>query len=123
MIAHKLLMCTMEKIKFNVCSLLVPISFLSHYTIFAVPTVKKENDPQGAPFTPVIPLNLLISSAVTSELVDETTDPVPFIVGSYKSNKLPKHITFDGKAMKKSFKPKTHYSIVVAAFSSTKVLL
>ena len=97
------------------------IVFISHYKVFAVPMVKGSDQPVSAPYTPTVPISELFSSAVTSELVSETSDAIPFIVGSYKPNKLPKHITFDGKMMKKSFKLKMYYSIVVAAFSQTKV--
>ena len=89
----------------------------SHYKVFAVPVFKADTEPVSAPYTPKLPLKHLLSSAVSSEAVSQDPDPRPFIVGSYKKNKFPVKLKFDGGWMKSAFKPKTHYSIVVAAFT------
>ena len=89
----------------------------SHYKVFAVPVFKADSEPLSAPYTPKFPLKHLLSGAVGSEAVSQAPDPRPFIVGAYKRRKLPKILKFDGNWMKSAFKPKTHYSIVVAAFT------
>ena len=89
----------------------------SHYKVFAVPVFKADTDAMSAPYTPKHPLKHLLSSAVSSEAVSQAPDARPFIVGSYKKSKLPPTLKFDGGWVKSAFKPKTHYSIVVAAFT------
>ena len=89
----------------------------SHYKVFAVPVFKADTDAVSAPYTPKLPLKHLLSNAVSSEAVSQASHPRPFIVGSYKKNKFPATLKFDGSWMKSAFKPKTHYSIAVAAFT------
>lgn len=85
--------------------------------MFALPVFKADSEPMSAPYTPKSPLKHLLSSAVSPEAVSQSLDPHPFIVGSYKRSKFPTTLKFDGGWMKTAFKPKTHYSIVVAAFT------
>ena len=82
-----------------------------------MPVFKAENEPMSAPYTPKLPLKHLISHAVGTEAVSKHTDPVTFLVGSYKRSEFPKTLKFDGSWMKSGFKQKTHYSITVAAFT------
>lgn len=91
--------------------------FDSHYRVFAVPVFKAENEPISAPYTPKMPLKRLLNVAVGTEAVSQTSNPVPFVVGSYKGSNFPTSLKLDGSWMKSAFKPKTHYSIVVAAFT------
>lgn len=93
----------------------------SHYKVFAVPVFKAENEPISAPYTPKSPLKHLLSGAVGTDAVSQTSDPMPFVIGSYKRSDFPTSLKFDGSWMKSAFKPKTHYSIAVAAF--TKVCI
>lgn len=93
----------------------------SHYKVFAVPVKKDEKEPESLPYSPTVPLDQLPSHAVSSHLVSEVSDPIPFIIGQYSAHTLPEKLTFDGTWMRKAFKPETYYSIVVAAFTKTSV--
>ena len=93
----------------------------SHYKVFAVPVKKDEKEPESVPYSPTVPLDQLPSHAVSSHLVSEVSDPIPFIIGQYSAHTLPEKLTFDGTWMRKAFKPETYYSIVVAAFTKTSV--
>ena len=89
--------------------------------MYAVPVFKEENEPISAPYTPKLPLKHLISGAVGKEAVSQSEDPVPFMVGSYKPSDFPSSLKFDGGWLKSAFRPKTHYSIVAAAFTKVGV--
>ena len=86
-----------------------------------MPVYKGPNQPRSMPYTPKYPTNQLLSLAVSAHLVSKVADPIPFIAGRFDANNLPEKMTFDGHWMKTAFKPKTHYSIVVAAFAKTEV--
>jgi len=92
---------------------------ISHYKVFAVPVQKEEGQPEDVPYTPTVPLEQLPSHAISSHLVSEVSDPIPFVIGQYGADSLPKRLTFDGHWMRRAFKPETHYSIAVAAFTKT----
>ena len=92
-------------------------STFSHYKVFAVPVFKADTEPVSAPYMPKTSLKHLLSDTVSFEAVPQTSEARPFIVGSYVEGKLPATLKFDGHWMKSSFKSKTHYSIVVAAFT------
>jgi len=89
--------------------------------VFAVPVQKEEGQPEDVPYTPTVPLEQLPSHAISSHLVSEVSDPIPFVIGQYGADSLPKRLTFDGHWMRRAFKPETHYSIAVAAFTKTAV--
>lgn len=86
-----------------------------------MPVKKDEKEPESVPYSPTVPLDQLPSHAVSSHLVSEVSDPIPFIIGQYSAHTLPEKLTFDGTWMRKAFKPETYYSIVVAAFTKTSV--
>lgn len=101
----------------------VTLTLCSHYKVFAVPVFKEENEPLSAPYTPKLSLKYLIAGAVGSEAVAQSMDPVTFTVGSYKTSDFPMTLKFDGGWMKSAFKPKTHYSFTVAAFTKVRINL
>ena len=82
-----------------------------------MPVFKADSEPMSAPYSPKLPLKHLVSHALGTEAVSKRKDPVTFLVGSYKRSEFPKTLKFDGGWMKSAFKPKTHYSIAVAAFT------
>lgn len=85
--------------------------------MYAVPVFKEVNEAISAPYTPKLPLKRLISSAIGAEAVAQSEDPLPFVVGSYTAKDFPTSLKFAGDWMKSAFKPKTHYSITIAAFT------
>ena len=85
--------------------------------MYAVPVFKADSEPMSAPYSPKLPLRHLVSHTLGTEAVSKRKDPVTFLVGSYKRSEFPKSLKFDGGWMKSAFKPKTHYSITVAAFT------
>lgn len=74
------------------------------------------------PFIPIIPLDKLLSKAVTAHLASTVTDRLPFVLGMFDSYNLPKKLTFDGRANYLEFKPDTYYAFVTAAFTYAKVI-
>ena len=73
------------------------------------------------PYIPLIPVNKLMTKAVSAHLATTVSDRLPFIVGRYEAHRLPQKLVFDGSLESLDFKPDTHYGFVVAAFGETKV--
>ena len=74
------------------------------------------------PYTSKVPINQLLSHSVSPHLVAKVADPIPFVIGKYEAHSLPETLDFDEQWLRKAFKPKTHYSVVVAAFTKIKVV-
>ena len=91
--------------------------------MFAVPVHKSKDQSRSMPYEPQVPINQLLSHSVSPHLVAKVADPIPFVIGKYEANSLPETLDFDEQWLRKAFKPKTHYSVVVAAFTKTEVCL
>ena len=86
--------------------------------------MKKEADPQSPAahhFVLTVPTSKLLTQAVLPQLLTKESDPAPFLVGTYTFKELPRNIVFNGKEMRLSFKPSTHYSFVTAVFTKSEV--
>lgn len=100
---------------------LLHILFCSHYLLIAVPVSKSQSDPLTAPYQPIVPLkNLLFKALSSKKMVTTISQPLPFIVASFEPTALPVNYKF-GYEWRSVFKQKTHYSVVLAAFTKGKV--
>ena len=88
-----------------------------------MPVFKANSESMSAPYTPKSSLQRLLSNAVSFEAASQNPDARPFIVGSYKNSNFLATLKFDGHWMKSAFKPNTHYSIAVAAFTKVGVYI
>jgi hypothetical protein len=87
----------------------------------AVPVSKSENDPLTAPYQPIVSLkNLLFKALASKKLVTTIAQPLPFIVAAFEPRALPVNYNF-GYEWRSVFKQKTHYSVVLAAFTKGEV--
>lgn len=96
------------------------ILLCSHYLLIAVPVTKSKSDPVTAPYQPIVPLKNLLFKALSSKTVTSISQPLPFIVTSFERKDLPVNYNF-GYDWRSVFKQKTHYSVVLAAFTKGKV--
>ena len=89
--------------------------------MFAVPVFKDKEQSRSMPYTPKVPISQLLSHSVSPHMVSKVADPIPFVIGKYEAPSLPETLDFDEQWLRKAFKPKTHYSVVVAAFTKIEV--
>ena len=88
--------------------------------MFAVPVEQTVNQQAATmPFTANVNIKSLISTAVSSELVSQVTEAIPFLIGTYTT--LPEHLIVDDIWLADAFKPLSHYAVVVAAFTKAMV--
>lgn len=109
----------------TVCGILLSFDTFvcSHYLLLAVPVSKSESDPLTAPYQPIVPLkNLLFKALSSKKMVTKIPQPLPFIVAAFEPNSLPVNYNF-GYEWRSVFKQKTHYSVVLAAFTKGEVCI
>ena len=81
---------------------------------------KPKDDPVTAPYVSLIPLEQLLLKALPSKMVSSVTQPIPFIVGSFQPNDLPRKYHF-GYEWRSVFKQKHYYGVVLVAFTKAEV--
>lgn len=88
-----------------------------------MPVSKSASDPLTAPYQPIVPLkNLLFKALSSKKMVTKIPQPLPFIVAAFEPKTLPVNYNF-GYEWRSVFKQKTHYSVVLTAFTKGEVCI
>lgn len=98
-------------------------AFYSHYKVFGVPMrqVAKVQAFNNNKFVPMVTFSDMLLNEGSHAVDAMGSDPVSFLVGSYKNRELPRVIKFDGNRMRLFFKTKTYYSFVTVVFGVSNV--